>query len=230
MRWGIAPTRDYRLGVQKTIWGAFWLITRLIRTDVRGAVPVAPCIIVSNHLHYLDIPLAGRYAARYGERVHWLAKTELFRIPVIGSVLRALQTVEIHRGSADRRGMEQIIAYARVDKVWIFPEGHRSDNGRLQEGKEGTALVARKAAVPLIPVAISGTESGFLPLMLRRKTFRVRLGEPFQLPPSLSRSAATAEIMRRIEELLPETHRAMGIPPRPADSGGGATKGARGDG
>jgi 1-acyl-sn-glycerol-3-phosphate acyltransferase len=203
----VAPPSTYRHWVHQVIWAAAWLLTRLLRTDVAGARPSAPCIIVSNHLHYLDIPLAARYAVAFSERIHWLAKTELFNIPVIGAVMRGMQTVELHRGSADRRAIEQIIAYARRDKVWIFPEGHRSPTGRLQEGKEGTVLVARRAGVPLVPLGIAGTEAGFLPLLCRRKTLRIRLGQPFTLPPGLSRGAAIAEIMRRIEELLPPEQR-----------------------
>lgn len=205
----VPPLAAYRLWVQRVIWAAAWLFARLCRTDIRGNRPAAPCILVSNHLHYIDIPVAGRYAIAFGERVHWLAKTELFRVPVIGAVLRGMQTVEVHRGTADRRAIEEIVAYAGTDKVWIFPEGHRSDTGRLQAGKEGTVLVARKAGVPLVPVGIAGTESGLLPLLLRRKTLRIWMGEPFTLPAGQSRSAGIAEIMRRIEELLPEAQRRL---------------------
>ncbi|HEY8741986.1 MAG TPA: lysophospholipid acyltransferase family protein [Chloroflexota bacterium] len=199
----IAPPTAYRRWVQQVIWATAWLLTRLMRTDVAGDRPTAPCIIVSNHLHYLDIPLAGRYAIAFGEHVHGLAKTELFQIPLIGAVLRGIQAVEVHRGSADRRAIEEIISFARQEKVWIFPEGHRSDTGRLQEGKEGTVLVARRAGTPLVPMAIAGTEAGFLALLLHRKTLRIRMGRPFTLPPGLSRSESIAEIMRRIEDLLP---------------------------
>ena len=218
-----APRAAYRRWVQQVIWLGAWLVTRVARTDVQGNRPKAPCIIVSNHLHYLDIPLGGRYAVAFGEHVHWLAKSELFAIPVIGAVLRGMQTVEVHRGTADRRALEQIIAYARQEKVWIYPEGHRSESGRLQEGKEGTVLIARKAGTPLVPVAISGTEAGFLALVLRRRTFRVRMGAPFTLPPGLSRTDGIVEIMRRIEELLPEEHhRLSGNPAPPTTSSSGA--------
>ena len=203
----VPPTSAYRLWVQRSIWLLAWLACRLMRVDVRGCPPVAPCIIVSNHLHYLDIPLAGRHAVRLGERVHWLAKTELFAIPLIGAVLRGRQTVAVNRGTADRQALEAIAAYAQTDKVWIFPEGHRSETGRLQAGKEGTVLVARRAGVPLVPVAISGTEAGLLPLLLRRKTLRLRLGEPFTLPRRVRRDEGIAIVMARIADLLPPEHR-----------------------
>lgn len=201
--------KRYRYWVQRIIWSLFWLATRFMRTDVQGRIPVAPCIIVSNHLHYLDIPLAGRYAVRFGERVHWLAKTELFDIPIIGAVLRGMQTVAIDRGKADRRAIDQIAGYARSYKVWIYPEGHRSDSGRLQPGKEGVVLIARRAGVPLVPVAIAGTEGGPWPLLFRRKTLRLRMGEPFKLPVGTTRNEALAFLMGQIEALLPPEHRPL---------------------
>jgi 1-acyl-sn-glycerol-3-phosphate acyltransferase len=201
------PTAQYRLWVQRVIWLLFWLLTRLMRAEVCGAVPSAPCIIVSNHLNYVDIPIAGRYVIRYGERVHWLAKAELFRVPFIGSILRAMQTVSIKRELADRRAIEHIVAYAREDKVWIFPEGHRSDTGRLQPGKEGVALIARLARVPIVPVGIAGTEHGLVPLLIRRQTLVLRIGEPFLLANELSRTAALEVVMSKIAALLPPAYR-----------------------
>jgi 1-acyl-sn-glycerol-3-phosphate acyltransferase len=203
------PTSQYRLWLQRVIWLLFWLLTRLMRADVCGAVPSAPCIIVSNHLNYVDIPIAGRYVVRYGERVHWLAKVELFRVPFIGSILRAMQTVSINREQADRRAVEHIVAYAREDKVWIFPEGHRSHTGRLQPGKEGVALIARLARVPIVPVGIAGTERGLWPLLTHQKTLGVRIGEPFLLSSDLSRSAALELVMSKIAALLPPAYRGV---------------------
>lgn len=206
-RWLTPPVSDYRIGVQRAIWLVTWLLTHCVRREVRGCVPAAPCILVSNHLHVIDIPIAGRYAVRLGERCHWLAKTELFALPIIGAIFRAMQTVEVHRGMADRRAIEQLAFYAQIDKVWIFPEGTRSRRVRLQAGKEGTVLVARRANVPLVPVAIAGTEGGPFPLLLRRQTLRVAIGEPFHLPPGASRAEGIALIMERIATLLPPEYR-----------------------
>ena len=217
-RWSVRPVTEYRLWVQRLVWGVTWLLTRAMRTEIQGRPPAAPCIIVSNHLHVLDIPIAGRYAVRFAERCHWLAKTELFRAPVLGSILRAMQTVEVHRGRADRKAIEQIVAYAQLDKVWIFPEGTRSRSGRLQPGKEGTVLIARRAAVPLVPVAIAGTEAGLLPLLLRRKTLRVTIGESFTLSPGQGRAAAIAEVMDRIGRLLPPEYRQADLAPGGAEA------------
>lgn len=206
-RWLVPPVSDYRIGVQRVIWLVTWLLTHCLRREIRGCVPAAPCILVSNHLHVIDIPIAGRYAVRFGERCHWLAKSELLALPIVGAIFRALQTVEVHRGTADRRAIEQLAFYAQVDKVWIFPEGTRSRTGHLQTGKEGAVLVARRANVPLVPVAIAGTEGGPWPLLLRRQTLRVAIGEPFRLPPGASRAESIVLIMERIAALLPPTYR-----------------------
>ena len=120
-----------------------------------------------------------------------------------------MQTVPLDRDKPDRAALERIIAYARRDKVLIFPEGHRSPNGRMQAGKEGVVLIARRSNVPLVPVAIYGTEGGPIPLLLHKKTLGVIMGEPFRLPPGLSRDEALTFIMGRIAELLPEQYRPL---------------------
>ncbi len=200
------PAR-YRHWVHKTIWLAAWVATSVMRTEIAGTRPQAPCIIVSNHLHFLDIPLSGRYAVSYGERAHWLAKIELFRVPLLRFVLRSMQAVPIDREHPDRASIERIVAFARDDKVVIFPEGHRSEDGHLQQGKEGVAVIARRAGVPVIPVAVSGTEGGLLPLLLRRQVLRITMGEPVQLEHSMDRKGALAAIMNGIDRLLPPEHR-----------------------
>ncbi|MCL4543086.1 MAG: 1-acyl-sn-glycerol-3-phosphate acyltransferase [Chloroflexi bacterium] len=201
------PPSEYRLWIQRVIWGFTWFLVHFLRTDVCGTVPDAPCIIVSNHFHNIDAPLAGRFAIRFGERVHWLAKVELFHIPVLGAVLRAMQTVPVDRDNPDRQSLQHIISYARLDKVWIFPEGHRSGDGHLQPAKEGVALIARHARVPLVPIGIVGTQDGPLPLFLHRKTLRIRIGEPFTISATLRRAEVLELIEAKIEELLPAEHR-----------------------
>ena len=209
VRWQTPSPSSYRHWIHEVIWALTWLATSTMRRDIRGPVPDAPCIIVSNHLHYLDIPISGRYAVSFTERAHWLAKSELFRVPVVGSVLRGMQAVAVERGKPDRAALERIIVYARRDKVLIFPEGHRSPDGRMQGGKEGVVLIARRSNVPLVPVAIYGTEGGPLPLLLHKKTLGVIMGQPFHLPAGLSRDEAVRFIMDRIADLLPEQYRPL---------------------
>lgn len=218
VRWQVPPPTSYRHWIHEIIWALTWLATSTMRRDIRGRVPDAPCIIVSNHLSYLDIPISGRYAVGFTERAHWVAKVELFRVPVISAVLRGMQTVPVDRGKPDRAAIERIIAYARTDKVLLFPEGHRSPDGRMQPGKEGVVLISRRSNAPLVPVAISGTEAGPIPLLLHRKTLGVVMGEPFRVPAGLSRDEALRFIMDRIAELLPESYHPLPTPARDSET------------
>jgi 1-acyl-sn-glycerol-3-phosphate acyltransferase len=118
-----------------------------------------------------------------------------------------MQTIEIDREHPDRDSMQTMVHYARVDKVWIFPEGHRSPNGHLQPGKEGVALLARLAHVPIVPIGIAGTEHGLLPLFLRRHSLQITIGEPFIIPSRLTRAEILELVMSRIEMLLPQAYR-----------------------
>ena len=98
--------------------------------------------------------------------------------------------------------------------VLMFPEGTRSYHGQLQPAWPGSALIAARSGVPILPVGIAGTEKmrgiGWL---LRRPRITVNIGQPFWLPPVSSRltkvelAEHTDFIMRRIAELLPEEYR-----------------------
>ena len=98
----------------------------------------------------------------------------------------------------------------RGGALGMFPEGHRSKDGKLQRGRPGAALVAMRTGALILPVAISGTRT-FLqwPTILRRPYVRVRIGRPFVLSSSDTSSSrdklaeGTDEMMMHIAELLP---------------------------
>jgi 1-acyl-sn-glycerol-3-phosphate acyltransferase len=92
----------------------------------------------------------------------------------------------------------------------FFPEGHRSETGALIRARPGVALVAKRAAVPIVPVAIIGTKRARVGVFWRRDvTFRI--GEPFAASElaDLDDQAAADEIMRRIAKLLPADMRGI---------------------
>ena len=107
----------------------------------------------------------------------------------------------------------------------IAPEGTRSTSGGLMEAKTGVAYLADKAGVPVVPVAITGTDRLFKAWgKLQRPQVTVRIGEPFRLPPLERKSRATPqeresrgaqlqenteEIMLRIAAMLPEEYRGV---------------------
>ncbi len=104
----------------------------------------------------------------------WMAKEELFHIPLFGLAMRRSGYIPIDRKDR-RKAMDSLkVAAARIAEgtsVVIFPEGTRSDDGRLRSFKKGGFLMALKAQVPLVPVAISGSWR-----VMRKGTLTVRPG------------------------------------------------------
>lgn len=204
---------------------AYWLIAKpfvqvavwlTARRDFRGLENVprkGPFIMTSNHMNNADPPVLTALMPR---RIVWMAKQELFDAPVLGWLCRLFGLIPVRRFEADlsalRRSQQ---ALKRGHAVGMFPEGTRSAGGGLKEGEPGTAVIALRAGVPVLPVAIWGTEHIKLPRdIFRRTRVSVRIGTPYRLPDTKrvtkeQVAAATSEIMRRIAVLLPPEHRGV---------------------
>ncbi len=143
------------------IWGVVTLWLAGVRLKVEGVenLPDAkqPVIFAGNHQGNFDIHC---YFAGLPCQFRWMAKEELFRIPLFGLAMRRSGYIPIDRRDR-RKAMKSMTAAAerigRGTSVVIFPEGTRSADGKLQEFKKGGFLIALKAQVPIVPVAISGS-------------------------------------------------------------------------
>ncbi len=116
-----------------------------------------PAIYVSNHQSNFDIPLL--YAG-LPMQFRWMAKQELFRIPLFGTAMKYSGYIPIDRSSRTREIGSPAAAAKRIRhgiSVIIFPEGTRSADGTLQPFKKGALLLAAKAGVPIVPMAIHGS-------------------------------------------------------------------------
>ena len=147
-----------RLGVAMTRVNPSW---RLRRDGEKVADPRRPYVVVSNHQSLADIPIISHLPWE----MKWIAKAELFRLPVVGWMMRLAGDIPVDR--ADRRsGARMLLAAHRTlaarCSVMFFPEGTRSADGRVGPFNPGAFHLAIKAGVPVLPLAVEGTR-GCLP-------------------------------------------------------------------
>lgn len=139
-----------------------------LRAYGRENVPeTGPFIYASNHKSFVDPPIVGSTSPR---EIHFAAKKELFAIPLIGRLIRYLNSVPVKRKGFER---EAIVRLGEVLEkgggIIIFPEGTRYVDDKLHPPKAGVGLMAIKFNVPIVPVYISGSAS------IRRQLFKRNL-------------------------------------------------------
>lgn len=199
-----------------------WLIVKLIlwvyaRVEVVGAENVprrGGLIVACNHLNNADPGIIGVSIRR---RVVFMAKAEMFEWPLFGGYVRLVGAFPVRRFEADLAALRRATELLRRGlALMMFPEGTRSKTGTMAAGHPGTAILAMRAGIPIVPVAITGTEIVKMPSAFFRPFPRVKarvvIGKPFFLPevPRVNTEAAqrgTELIMTRIAALLPESYR-----------------------
>ncbi|MEW8959916.1 MAG: lysophospholipid acyltransferase family protein [Moorella sp. (in: firmicutes)] len=118
-----------------------------------------PVIVVANHISLLDPVVVGVASPRM---VRFMAKEELFHIPVVKWIIKGLRAFPVRRGRSDRGALKTALEVLKAGQViGIFPEGKRSRDGRLLPFQHGAALLALKAGAPLLPAAIKNTDKVF---------------------------------------------------------------------
>src|SRR5579884_4199287 len=144
-----------------------------------------PFIVAANHLSWMDVPFIPAYMSR---KVVFMAKEELFQ-GKIGWLVRLLGAIPVKRGEADRQSLRAAETLLKAGKVFvIFPEGTRSRSRMMAKGHVGLGMIALRSGVPVVPVAIWGSEYSF-------KKFRPRIticyGQPVILEPKLHARIST---------------------------------------
>jgi 1-acyl-sn-glycerol-3-phosphate acyltransferase len=173
---------------------------------IRGTehLPQGGALLLINHQSVLD-PLVVAVALQ--RPVSYLARHELFSIPVIGWILKNTYVMPIHRHSAGTESIRHSIERLHEGYyVGIFPEGTRSADGKLHELKPGFLAIARRAQVPVIPVAVAGTGAAFPRhgWCLRPCPVRVVIGDPLpkEMVDRLSQRGHEREFLLLVESRL----------------------------
>jgi 1-acyl-sn-glycerol-3-phosphate acyltransferase len=165
------------------IWGKTILMVSGIRASVNGLEHIRPdrsYIFMSNHQSNFDIPVL---YSKLDVQFRWLAKAELFKIPIFGRGMRGAGYISIDR--SDRRSAFKSLARAAESiragtSVLVFPEGTRSSDGHLLPFKKGGFVLAVDAAVPVVPIVINGTHAIMQKGngLIRSRSVKVQISEP----------------------------------------------------
>jgi 1-acyl-sn-glycerol-3-phosphate acyltransferase len=144
------------------IWSKSILFVSGIKVDVEGHANIDPAksyIYMSNHRSNFDIPvLLGCLPIQF----RWLAKAELFKIPIFGRAMQGAGYVKIDRFNRESafKSIDEVAAKMKNGvSVMIFPEGTRSEDGNIKPFKKGGFIMAVDSGVPIVPVIVRGTRS-----------------------------------------------------------------------
>lgn len=189
------------------LWGRLGVTMAGIKISVSGSelIPDGPIIVMSNHASNFDILVMQGYFPR---PLSWIAKKELFSIPVFGWSMRRGGYIALDRGDG-RKALKSMDEAAQKIKsgtsVIIFPEGTRTRDGQLLPFKRGGFLVAIKAGVPVVPVSIVGSfdinPGGSLGLNMGRPV-DLKIHAPITLPAGMKRAEAEALLMQRVQDAI----------------------------
>ncbi len=181
-------------GVVKTV------LTPLYRVRVYGIEhfpKTGGVLLCSNHISELDPPVVGMAVPR---AVHFIAKEELFKVPVLKAILPRINAIPIKRGMSDRNALRKGLGVLKDGHVLgLFPEGTRSKTGELGEGLAGAGFFALRTDAAVVPCAVIGNYKPF-------RTTKVVFGAPIDMEELRGKKASAEEvtkvIMAEIKDLI----------------------------
>jgi len=209
--------------VDPLYWGGVGGVVLLMRCvgarlQVKGLerIPPGTCIFAANHTSSADAPAVVWSIPR---RIAILLKRSLFSYPIVGQAFYLARFIPVDRFDRDSAiiSMEKATEAIRAGQSFlIYPEGTRSNDGRLQELKKGTAVMAIKAGVPIVPIACSGAHR-----VMEKRKLKIKPGNilvEFLAPIDASqytfeqRDALTARLHDELAAGLPPDQRPVGFP------------------
>lgn len=166
----------------------------------RENIQPGAAVFCANHSSNFD-PIFQAIAAGIGTHLHFMAKAELFRIPVLSLVLRAIGSFPVERGQNDTGAIKTSLRYLKSgEKISIFPEGTRFRSDESGNAKSGAVRIADQMSVPVIPVYIPRNKGMF-------RTCIIVIGTPYLVNPDKRKlsfedyKALAADLMMKISAL-----------------------------
>ncbi|RVU15367.1 1-acyl-sn-glycerol-3-phosphate acyltransferase [Streptomyces antnestii] len=208
------------IGAARTMFKALDL-----KIDVKGAENIprsGGAVLVSNHISYLDFIFDGLAALPQKRLVRFMAKESVFRHKISGPLMRNMKHIPVDRKQGEDAYALALDSLRSGEVIGVFPEATISQSFTLKSFKSGAARLAQEAGVPLIPMALWGTQRLWTkghPKNFRRQHIPVtiRVGEAMEAPRDQYAGAITRRLRERVQELLEAAQRAYPVRPKGPD-------------
>lgn len=144
-------------GVSKRLtFALLWLLFRFRAVGGQHVPREGPVLLAANHVSLLDPPIVGAGCPR---RLHFMAKAELFGIPLLSRLIRGLNAYPVDRSGADAGALRVALGLLHSGRaLLVFPEGTRGpEGGELRPGRPGLGMLAVLCEAPVVPVYIQGS-------------------------------------------------------------------------
>ncbi|MDG4863207.1 lysophospholipid acyltransferase family protein [Streptomyces sp. T-3] len=196
-----------------------------LKIDLKGTENIprsGGAVLVSNHISYMDFIFAGLAARPQKRLVRFMAKESVFRNKISGPLMRGMKHIPVDRNNGEVAYKHAMDSLRAGEIIGVFPEATISPSFTLKSFKSGAARMAQEAGVPLIPVALWGTQRLWTkgrPRNLKREHLPVtiRVGEAVEAPRDQYAGAITRRLRQRMEELLDSAQRAYPSRPKGAE-------------
>lgn len=183
--------------IVRTTLRIFLKIFTKIKVTNKEKIPLTgQVVVVSNHLSLWDPVVLGAFFER---KIHFIAKEELFKVFLLGKIMRGVEAIPIKRGQADRNAIRKALNYLKEEEaVFIFPEGTRSKTGDLGDFLPGTSLIAVKGNAKIVPIGIKGTKNILKSL---RPNIEINIGEPIDVTNLQGKKVSSEEISQLTKKI-----------------------------
>ncbi|MEB8344393.1 lysophospholipid acyltransferase family protein [Streptomyces endophyticus] len=208
------------IGAARTMFKALDL-----KIDLKGSENIprtGGAVLVSNHISYLDFIFDGLAALPQKRLVRFMAKESVFRHKISGPLMRGMKHIPVDRAQGEHAYQHALRSLRSGEIIGVFPEATISESFTLKSFKTGAVRLAQEAGVPLVPMALWGTQRVWTkgrPRNFKRQhiPITVRVGEAMEAPSDQYAGAITRRLRARMQELLEAAQRAYPVRPKGPD-------------